>query len=823
MCREKNQYRDDKALLEYNRDRLYDRYLKWKQKTQAVRNENQNLNHQIIALQNNPPIIIQNQGMAEYAPKKFRGLPGEDPLLWFQEFRQWVEASGIDVGAGGAGGVRNRARVLGIFETCMEDDARDWYDSKIKGKNWELQNILDNVGVATIIAFRALNNCGITALNVNQFRGQARVIRGNAGADNTITGQSFIPDETVWDEDWSIAGGRPIDFAPNAPNSAGGGTIIVPGLRAGQVFHEFKTAYTTITAEKSKVAFQSIVQGKDSVTRFYSNLRRMVKLAYPTLPVINQEELVRQQFLQGLSRVNQVEARRIGLENPTSAILKKLEEIERYSTDVILPALLSTPISNVQQGTSLDDIARLIDSKLKHTTSSSAYASAPAPAHQPRFVDQAFDRMLMLAYRLGFPQPDKEDEISLEELEKFIDQELRGRLTPDDYYQQTFQVKKVFGINTSMYGYNAHADKPKKSSRKCSECSKSGHTKSSCPKKKKGKARKKTNYVENDSSSFESSSSSSSSDDSNSDSHICYGLKKKSESSKKKPDMKKPQLDKNRIINEIFQLVLKAMVESFVNAVPKETVISIYNAMNAEFIKFKDPILSQLKSSPSIKTREKIWDSVKEIFAVILQPMISVVSNNLASNLIRKEEDSDSLHVNDNLWMPAGIGIVNRKSASDVITIKTKIIAPDSAKTMVIPKTIFDTGSDSSLVSSNIVKRLELDVDKTNAPDLSDVATKSDTMGTTYGLGISIYDSDNDKTIEDDFMVIKSDKDFLLLGVPWIDRAKAILDCGNRQLSIPISQQKKVNIPISLHKRKTNVTTLHINSIDLKKIRMMDR
>src|ERR1044071_5470992 len=117
--------------------------------------------------------------------------------------------------------------------------------------------------------------------------------------------------------------------------------------------------------------------------------------------------------------------------------------------------------------------------------------------------------------------------------------------------------------------------------------------------------------------------------------------------------------------------------------------------------------------------------------------MISVVSNNLVSNLIRKEEDSGSLHVDDSLWMPAGIGIINRKLASDVITIKTKIIAPDSA--------IFDTGSDSSLVSSNIVKRLKLDVDKTNAPDLSGVATKSDNIGITYGLGISIYDSDNDK------------------------------------------------------------------------------
>src|SRR5436190_19301220 len=138
---------------------------------------------------------------------------------------------------------------------------------------------------------------------------------------------------------WSIAGGRPTDFAVNAPNAGGGGTIVAPGLRAGQVFHEFRTAYTTITAEKSKVAFQSIVQGKGSVTRFYSNLRRMVKLAYPTLPAINQEELVRQQFLQSLFRENQVEARCIGLENLTFAILKKLEEIERYRTDVSLSAL----------------------------------------------------------------------------------------------------------------------------------------------------------------------------------------------------------------------------------------------------------------------------------------------------------------------------------------------------------------------------------------------------------------------------------------------------------------------------------------------------
>ena len=137
-----------------------------------------------------------------------------------------------------------------------------------------------------------------------------------------------------------------------------------------------------------------------------------------------------------------------------------------------MPAPLLTPISSVQQGPTLDDIARLIDSKiqpLKHTT--------PTPASvkqllQLVFCDDGKERMLMLAYHLGFPQSDNEDAITLKELEKFIDKELCGRLTPDDYYHQTYQVKKVFGINTSMYRYNTYADKPRKSSCKCSECGK---------------------------------------------------------------------------------------------------------------------------------------------------------------------------------------------------------------------------------------------------------------------------------------------------------------------------------------------------------------
>ncbi|PKC76155.1 hypothetical protein RhiirA1_447915, partial [Rhizophagus irregularis] len=255
----------------------------------------QNLNQQFL--------IIQS-AMAGYAPKKFRGVSGEDPELWLQEFRQWCESAGLDPAAN----ARTCVRIHGIFESLLEDDARDWFETHIKGKNWKCANIRNNLAVANLAAANALAQ-----------HGQAAVV-------NTITGADFIPDHTVWDEDWSIVEGRPTDIAVNNPNANNGGTIVAPGIRIGQLIYHFKHYFPTITSEKSKLAFNAIVQGSDTVSRFYSKLRRMVRLAYPTLPEVNQNELVRQQFLNGLSSENKLDARRIGLENSVASILNKLEE-----------------------------------------------------------------------------------------------------------------------------------------------------------------------------------------------------------------------------------------------------------------------------------------------------------------------------------------------------------------------------------------------------------------------------------------------------------------------------------------------------------------
>lgn len=807
--------------IEWNRRRtiaIIQQARAWRGQFLNCRNHGQNLLNQLQNLQNqfqnlNQRFLRIQPIMAGYAPKKFRGTSGEDPELWLQEFRQWCESAGLDPAAN----ARTRIRIHGVFESLLEDDARDWYETHIKGKNWECANIRDNTGVANLAAINAMNNAAIGGVAANQFIGSAFAKHGRAGADATITGATFIPNHTVWDEDWSIADGRPTDLAVNNPNANNGGTIVAPGIRIGQVLYRFSHYFPTITSEKSKLTFHAIVQGNDTVSRFYSKLRRMVRLAYPTLPEENQNELVRQQFLNGLSRDNQMEARRIGLENSVSSILKKLEEIERYKTDIAPAPVIP------YQGPSLADIEKLINSKIPVIAPSAVPPLAVPPLAVPAVSssgpfsspqkDVSFQRLVALGYKLGLPRDIDISKISIEDLEAFIDTELNKNLPPDHIYRGN----QVFGISSGTR-------RPK--SKKCSSCGKSGHTKSSCPKSKK---KKKTNYAHDSSDSADSSDSTDSDSDSDSDSystprHTCYGLKKKSaegrRGDKKEGGKMKSRLERQRIIFEVFQLLLKALVQSFVNAVPKETIISVYNALNAEFINYKEPILNQLKGSPSIKTREKIWDSIKELFTAILQPMIGIVSSNMAANLIRKNEDS---MCTDSFWFPdAGIGIVNRKSASDVVTIKTKVVAPESEKSLVIPTTIFDTGSDSSLISNNIVKRLNLDVDRSNAPDLSGVATKSDTIGTVYGLGILVYDGENSKKIEDDFMVVKSDKDFLLLGVPWIDRANVILDFQNRQLTIPLSLRKKITILISLHKRKTNVTSLQMDAIDLKKIHILE-
>src|SRR6266498_5529537 len=119
--------RRDIGLLEYNRDRLYERYEKWKNKTQPGRQNNLNLQGQIFALQNN----LLHIGIAGYAPKRFSGRANEDIDEFIKDYRLYLTAANITT-ANASG----KQRALELFRSCLTDEASRWVEDKLIGKKW---------------------------------------------------------------------------------------------------------------------------------------------------------------------------------------------------------------------------------------------------------------------------------------------------------------------------------------------------------------------------------------------------------------------------------------------------------------------------------------------------------------------------------------------------------------------------------------------------------------------------------------------------------------------------------------------------------------
>ncbi|CAG8814554.1 26628_t:CDS:2, partial [Gigaspora margarita] len=205
-------------------------------------------------------------------------------------------ASRINV-APGAGQVAGREKAFGLVISCLAGPALNWYNTRIKGKNWRCNNLSDNLGVATLTAVRAIEarngSNQIGGLNTaGEFRNKAGTEIGRIGA-GVATGTDIIPNET-WDKDWSIAGGEPTDNAPVAPNAAGGffTITIAPGIKLGQLLYLFRTAYTTVEHLKQMAVFGQLMQGDMGVEEFFTRIKKVSKLAGMT------PEQQREQFIQ---------------------------------------------------------------------------------------------------------------------------------------------------------------------------------------------------------------------------------------------------------------------------------------------------------------------------------------------------------------------------------------------------------------------------------------------------------------------------------------------------------------------------------------------
>ncbi|CAH1765324.1 1120_t:CDS:2, partial [Entrophospora sp. SA101] len=325
LQQELQQYRADKGLLEYNRDRLFDRYynkfkdrkashIKWKNRERNSQQLILNLNQQIFALQNNP--LLNNQhisGMVGYRPSIYKDNPGEDPEDFLRDFQRYVVASRMNV-APGAGGVAGRAEADGLFESCLEGPALNWFLTNIKGKNWKCNNISDNLGVATITEIRTLaaGNGGnqIGGLNTaGEFHNEAGAEIGRIGA-GIATGANLIPNGT-WDEDWSIAGGMPVNDAPVAPNAGGG----FPNVTIAPV-----------EAQKQMAIFGQLMQGSMQVEEFSNKIKKLGKLAGMS------PQQQREQFIRGLSPMNQYNLRMMAkFHDSQDNITTALAEAEKYT------------------------------------------------------------------------------------------------------------------------------------------------------------------------------------------------------------------------------------------------------------------------------------------------------------------------------------------------------------------------------------------------------------------------------------------------------------------------------------------------------------
>jgi len=155
----------DIGLLEYNRDMLYGRYEKWKNKTRAEHQNILNLQAQILALQNNPPNQINMAGI----PHPYFDWNDSIPDFLAQ-LRLELEKRGIDPAGAGANG---RAQALGHLRACMRGRTLEWFDEEITTKtNWELTNLTDGIGQANLVAVNGRTALQIGADGLNEVIGQ---------------------------------------------------------------------------------------------------------------------------------------------------------------------------------------------------------------------------------------------------------------------------------------------------------------------------------------------------------------------------------------------------------------------------------------------------------------------------------------------------------------------------------------------------------------------------------------------------------------------------------------------------------------------------
>lgn len=292
---------------------------------------------------------------------------------------------------------------------------------------------------------------------------------------------------------------------------------------------------------------------------------------------------------------------------------------------------------------------------------------------------------------------------------------------------------------------------------------------------------------------------------------------------KKKSSTTKPK--KKRTIESVKQDIFlnssKFLIAQLSNECPKEILAKSYDFLKNLFIQNKEYLLETFAKSYTNENKEKVWLAVVDIYNDILRPLEDA-QKQINANTMQQEAQKFNFAIkqyqanhgtienetssNSPYWPnPLDIDYIRQKVADDVATIRCKI-GP-----MEIPYAMVDSGSDSSVISDNIVKQLGLDIDKRKIYRLKGYATYAHTIGAS-NIPITIGD---DITEPDEFSVVKAEKDkygreksLVVLGIPWQYKVgwtpvKEGVFEGNHH-------GKPFKIPMSVHKVNRTLNSFHL-------------
>ncbi|GES95095.1 hypothetical protein GLOIN_2v1886689 [Rhizophagus clarus] len=750
--------RGDVALLEYNQDRLYERYEKWKNKIQAERQNNLILQGQIFALQNNLPHL----GMAGYAPKRFSGRADEDIDEFVKDYRLYLTAANI-----ATGNPAGKQRALELFWSCLTDEASRWAEDKLKGKKWRLNHVRCGNALANMAGVVALNNANITAAMINAPDGTPP-----PGLPAGATGATVIPAHNVHtDEDWSLAGGCPVDAgtATNAPNGVlnNNNHIVLPDINISQVIYWFKRNYPTVVREQQELIFGTLTQGSDSVRNYYRKINKYASWAR----ISDREKRI--QFIRGLSPENKLEMKRLGLNRPLNdELIETLEEIETERNNLLLGEdIYNQPVSKTKlkvpshQSITTEDVDRIVNSRIQ-ALQQSAPNQSPLSSSSQENITKADLQALAKSFQETLTRASK----TLENSKKSVDKKAEDRAVirflkdiareaKDDYYYDSGD-DPVDDITDSMAGMilnsakiNAIKSVVRSAFKKCTKCGRFGHTSRKCPRKKKKKSKKSKKgrinlAIEPDSSSDNTSSSDSSDSDTSSS-------------------------DSSNSADEISSAKLRE--------IPLEEIIR--KVLHSELKLIFPPHFFQ---DSSLITSKQIVAPMERASG---QNDTSASSNDLFSDESSQEEES--------LDGPMEIDFVKKKEPkTSVATVKCKI------KRLKIPAMTLDSGAEPPIITKNIVVRVNAKIDESEKHDLSGVATVPiESIGIVRNLPITLAPG---LTIYEDFIVVDYHKPTLIFSNQLLKKYKCAMDWDTNELKISLNGKDYI-IPVTMHKVKNKL------------------